>query len=184
MNFKTWIILVILSLTVAIYSVPTFYEAGAKRRVIKSARTIAQDLIDTRYLSLSTGTAHGIHFIRTGRQGYKVFLDTNNNGSLDVDDKIVKTVYLSDLDSTTVYSALLDDKGIVFDKDTFVFKPLIDDKNIPLGSNSIFLTDISSENKKSFDRIIRVFVDRNTYNIKILRVLEVKDNKDIIFKEI
>jgi type II secretory pathway pseudopilin PulG len=172
---KIWILAILAAAILAVYAVPTFYEAGTQRKVIRVARTMAEDLMQARFQSLSGSDNNGIRLVRTGRQAYTIFSG----------DKVIKTAYLDQTDPTVVYSSLLDTKGAVIEKDSFIFKT-VRNINEPAtkGHDSIFFNDKTSEEKGSLKNIIRLYIDKDTYNIKLFRVYEVKDNGDLVFKEI
>ena len=174
-KMKIWTLAILASVILAVYAVPTFYEAGTQRKVLKVARVMAEDLMNVRFLSLNGSGNHGVRLIKTGRQGYTIF-----NG-----DKAIKTFYLDQTAPSVVYSSLLDTKDAVIEDDTFVFKA-VRNINEPTqkGRDSIFFNAQADENKKSLKNIIRLYIDKDTYNIKLFRVYEVKDNGDLIFKEI
>lgn len=172
---KIWALAVIAALILVVYAVPTFYEAGTQSNILRVARTVATDLMDARFSSLSSSGDCSIHLIRTGRQGYTI-----SNG-----DKVIKTVYLDQIVPSVVYSSLLDSKNAVIDNGTFIFKA-VRNTNEPVvkDHDSIFFNDLVGENKKSLKNIIRLYIDKDTYNIKLFRVYEIKDNGDLVFKEI
>lgn len=172
---KIWILAVLAALILAVYAVPTFYEAGTQSNILRVARTVATDLMDARFSSLSNSGDCSIHLIRTGRQGYTI-----SNG-----DKVIKTVYLDQIAPRVVYSSLLDGKNAVIENDTFIFKGVRNmNEQTVKDHDSVFFNDLASENKKSFKDIIRLYLDKDTYNIKLFRVYEVKENGDLVFKEI
>jgi hypothetical protein len=174
-KMKIWILAVLAAVILVVYAVPTFYEADTQRKVLRTARVMAEDLMNARFLSLSGSGSYGVRLLKTGRQGYTIF-----NG-----DKVIRTVYLDQVSPLAVYSSLLDSKDAVIENNTFVFKPV---RNInepaPRGGDSIFFNAMADENKRSFKNIIRLYIDKDTYNIKLFRVYEVKENGDLVFKEI
>jgi hypothetical protein len=172
---KLWLLAFFVAIILAIYAVPTFYDAGKERKIIKTARSMAQELVETRFLALNKGSDYSIRLIKSGRHGYSIF-----NG-----EKILKTVYLDEAAPDVIYSSLFDGKGAAIEKDAFTFKAVKDINTAATkGADSIFFNDKSSEDKKSPNRIIRLFIDKDTYDIKLFRVYEVKDNGDLVFKEI
>lgn len=166
---KIWILAILAAIILVVYAVPTFYDAGTQKKVIKVARIMAEDIMYARSHSLSSSDNYGIRLIRTGRQGYAIFSG----------DKVIKTVYLDQTDPTVVYSSLFDTN------DTFIFKAVRDISEVSAKDHdSIFFNALASENKKVLKNIIRLYIDKNTYNIKLFRVYEIKENGDMVFKEI
>lgn len=169
---KLWVLAFIVSVILVIYAVPTFYEAATDKRVLKTALAISKDLISTRLSCLSKGTEFKVAFIMDGRQGYSIYSG----------DKIIKTVYLDQIDPHVMFSPSFNDKGAVFENNTIVFKPVrnINDP-VVAGYDSIFLNDKTREAKKNLKGIVRIYVNKNSYEIRLLKVSKIKDNGDIIF---
>ena len=167
-KMKLWILAFVVSVILVVYSVPTFYDAAIEKRTIKTARIIIKDLIDTRFLCLSTNTEYKVTFITNERYGYSL-----HNG-----DKLLKTVYLDQIDANVVYSSLFKSKDLIF-------KPVRDVNTAKTdGYSSIFLNDRTKESKNDFNSVIQIYINNNSYEIKLYRAYGVKDNGDLIFKEI
>jgi len=165
---KLWILAFVAAMILGVYSVPTFYEAGIQKRVIKTARAMTKDLIETRFLCLSQGTEYKVTFVAEGRSGYNIY----NNG------KLVKTVYLDQIGSDVVFSSLFNDGDLVFNP--------VRDPNaaIPDDHYSIFINDRTKESKKDMSSIIQIYINKNTYEVKLFRLYSIRDNSDLIFKEL
>ena len=169
---KLWVIAFIVSVILVVYAIPTFYEAATEKRILKTARLITKDLIETRYLCLSKGTEYSVTFITDQRPGYSI-----HSG-----DKLLKTVYLDKTDSDIVFSSLFNNKGVVLENNTIIFKPVRDDKTpVAEGYDSIFLNDRTKEFKKDLNSIVRIYINKNSYEIKLLKVKKVTDDGDIVF---
>jgi len=172
---KLWVLVFFVSVILIIYAIPTFYEAGVEKRVIKTARLITKDLIGIRFLCLSKGTEYHVTFITTGRQGYNIFDGT----------KLLKTVYLDQIDSNVVFSSLFNDKGVIFENNTVVFKPVREvNTSVQDGYDSILLNNNTKESKKDLKSVVRIYINKNSYEIKLFRVHSIKENGDLVFKEI
>ena len=163
---KLWILVLVVCVIVVIYAVPTFYEAGIEKKIIKVARTMTKDLIEVRFLCLSSAKEYKVTFITGDHQGYGIYEG----------DKLLRTVYLDQIEAGVVYSSLLKDKEIIF-------KP-VRDVNVPDDYYSVFLNDPTKESKKDMNSIIQIYINKSSYEIKLFRRDGVQDNGDLVFKEI
>lgn len=174
-KMKFWILAIVAVLILTVYSVPTFYEACTHKKIIKVARTMSEDLLQARLISLKGTEAVSVRLIRTGRQGYVISSGT----------KVIKTVYLDQIEPSVVYSSLFDKKAAVIEGDSFVFNKVREPgAKGPEGHDSIFFNRKLDEAKGLLNNIVRIYIDKGSYNIKLFRVYEVKDNGDLVFKEI
>jgi hypothetical protein len=169
---KLWVIAFIISVILVIYAVPTFYDAATDRRILKTARIISKDLVSTRLSCLSKGTEYKVTFTVDGRQGYNIYSG----------DKILKTVYLDQIDPHVMFSTSFNDKGAVFENNTIIFKPVRNiNEPVVAGYDSIFLNDKTREAKKNLKGVVRIYINKNSYEIRLLKVSKIKDNGDIVF---
>jgi len=170
------IVLFILSIFIA-YSAPIFYEAYVEHTVLKASRHIASDLIWARRLSIRTGKNYGVKFIKGENPGYFIFFENPS--------KVIKSVRLKDINSHVKFYNAFDDKGVALVDNTFTFigQGRSEQQTVP-GQDSIFLINDSDESRGLTDRVVRVYIDRDNNNIKLLRVTEKTDAGDYIFSAI
>ncbi|MCX6111753.1 MAG: hypothetical protein NTY22_00470 [Proteobacteria bacterium] len=182
---KVIVIVLLLFLVLLAYEAPTFYEAYIEHDVLRVSRNIASDLIWARRQSIKTSNNYGVVFIKGQNPGYYIFIDKDNNGKFDMNDTVIKTVNLKDISSYVKFSNAFDDKDVVFMENTFVFNSLPQplQQSAP-GHDSIFLINKNDDVKGVMERMIRVYVDKTTNDIKILRIKETTDKGDIIFADI
>ena len=165
---KLWVIVFVACLILVVYAVPTFYEASIEKRILSTARLVTKDLIESRFFCVSKGVEYKITFITNDRQGYSIY-----NG-----DKLLKTVYLDQIGTDVVYSSLFKDKEVVF-------KPVRDPNATTLNDYySIFVNDKTKEAKKDLKSVIQIYINKNSYEIKLFRAYSVQNNGDLVFKEI
>ncbi|MFH1223289.1 MAG: hypothetical protein V1647_02975 [Pseudomonadota bacterium] len=176
---KWWIIGVLLFAVIVVYSIPTINEAVIEKKVIKTARIVATDIINARLKAVQTKQAYGIIFIKTPTPAYKIFIDIDWDGIFDGEDKLVKEVFLSSIEKGVIYSKMFDDKGVVLKDDTFVFG--VEKQNS--GDSQFFIYD-KDEQKQRAQNAIRVYIDPASENVKLLIVKELTKDGDLVFDEL
>lgn len=177
------IVFLLLSIFTA-FAVPTFYDAYTEHRVLKASRQIAEDLIRVRRYSIQSNKDYGVMFVKDKLHGYYIFLDNNSNGVFDYGDTSIESVNLKNINKHIKFSNTLDDKGVVFRNNTVVFNGSGKIQADETGHDSIFIVNERDERKGITDRIIRIYVDRATNDIRILRVTDKTDSGDLVFGDI
>ena len=177
--------LLLLSILVA-YTVPTFYEAYLEHKVLHVARHMASDIIWARRESIKTGKNYGVVFIKGQNPGYYIFMDRDGNGKFDASDFVSKKETLNNINSDVKFSDFFDDKDVVFKDNTYVFSGagFTTPKESSQGYDSIFLVNSSDQEKGIMERLVRIYINRNTNDIKILRVKGKTPKGDVIFTDI
>ena len=167
--------LLLLSILIA-YTVPTFYEAYVEHKVLHVARQVASDMIWARRQSIKSGKDYGITFIKGQNPGYSIFSG----------DFISKKESLSDINDGVKFSDAFDDKGVALKDNKYVFSGGVASTTQPItqGEDSIFLISKSDEEKGIMERVVRIYINKTTNDIKILRVKGKTVNGDVIFTDI
>ena len=166
--------LLLLSILIA-YTVPTFYEAYVEHKVLRVARHIASDVIWARRESIKSGKNYGVVFIKGQNPGYSIFSG----------DFISKKESLNNISSDVKFSDAFDDKGVALKDNTYVFNGgAVTAQQLTQGEDSIFLVDKKDEEKGIMDRMVRIYINKATNDIKILRVKVKTSNGDVIFTDI
>ncbi|MEI6092377.1 MAG: hypothetical protein WCQ47_01690 [bacterium] len=179
------IIIVLLILSVfSVFSAPTFYEAYMEHRVLKAARVVADDMISARRYSIQSGKDYGVMFAKDKEQGYYVFLDNNSDGTFDQGDTVIKSVNLKNINSHIKFSNLFDSKGVVFRNNTVVFSGSGKTPSVEPSHDSVFIVNERDDRKGITDKIVRIYVNKDTNEIRILRVTDKTDAGDLVFGEI
>jgi len=174
----------LLSILIA-YTAPTFYEAYIEHKVLHVARNIASDIIWARRESIKSGKNYGVVFIKGENPGYYIFMDRDAKGKFDTTDFISKKESLNNISSDIKFSDAFDDKGVVLKDYTYVFNGgAVPAQQLTQGEDSIFLINKRDEEKGLMDRMVRIYINKATNDIKILRVKGKTKNGDVIFTDI
>lgn len=137
---KYWAIGIVLFIILVVFSIPTFYQARRETKTLRTANHIVKDMIDIRFKSISGLGAHGVVFVKTDKPSYTLFLDVNNNDLLDSEDKILKKVFLADIEPGVI---LNNDLIFVFKQDRDLIKK-IDNSSVILDNS--FVVHIDQDN--------------------------------------
>ncbi len=167
-----WAVLAGLCFLIAIvFTVPIFYEASSKGRVLKVSRLIVNDMMLAKRLSLKKGETCGLKF-DVDKNSYA--LSCGENGTM-------KTMEIKSISRDVVISNLFKDSGSVFDSNVLAFGPDGKLSASDASKNSIYLINIHDEKNSTKEDVIRIFVDISG-RIEILKVDRVFPNGDLEFE--
>lgn len=150
-------------------------------RVYDVARDIYVQMLKYRRVSMNENRVIGFYF-DIAKNEYTIFEDLNKNNIYDDVDTVLKNFLIRDISSKVLLSDLFLNAKQALQNNTFIFYPNAT-CNL-FGSEtggSVFFIYYKDALKKEYSRMIRLKIDSETCELKISKVLNIKD-KEIEFE--